>query len=84
MRTTYVGNSFYTTSSDLDTITVTPTNTAPTLTVPAGPIVEEATSPAGATVNFVVSASDLEDEPDPGPSSHSIWGTDASLKAQTR
>ena len=68
LRTTYVGNSFYATSSDLDTVTVTPTNTAPTLTVPAGPIVEEATAPAGATVTFSVSASDLEDEPDPVPS----------------
>lgn len=68
LRTTYVGDGFYTSSSDLDTITATPTNTAPTLTVPAGPIVEEATAPAGATVAFSVSASDLEDEPDPLPS----------------
>jgi hypothetical protein len=67
MRTTYVGNGYYTTSSDLDSITVTPTNTAPTLTVPAGPIVEEATSPAGATVSYSVSATDLEDDPDPTP-----------------
>ena len=83
MRTTYVGNSFYTTSSDLDTIAVTPTNTAPTLTVPAGPIVEEATSPAGATVNFVVSASDLEDEPDPVPSCDWSSGATFPLGATT-
>src|SRR5207247_2489905 len=73
----------YTTSSDLDTIAVTPTNTAPTLTVPAGPIVEEATSPAGATLNFVVSASDLEDEPDPVPSCDWSSGATFPLGATT-
>ncbi|GEM_PF-3259466 len=67
LRTTFVGNSFYTTSSDLDTISVTPSNTPPVLTVPASPVVAEATSPAGAAVTFAVSASDAEDEPDPTP-----------------
>jgi hypothetical protein len=68
LRTTFVGNAFYTISSDLDTITVTPSNTAPVLTVPAGPVIAEATSPAGAAVTFAVSASDAEDDPDPTPS----------------
>jgi hypothetical protein len=67
LRTTFVGNDFYTTSSDLDTISVTPSNTPPVLTVPAGLVVAEATSPAGAAVTFAVSASDAEDDPDPTP-----------------
>jgi len=67
LRTTFVGNSFYTSSSDLDTITVTPSNTPPVLTVPAGPVVAEATSPAGAAVTYAVSATDAEDDPDPTP-----------------
>jgi hypothetical protein len=67
LRTTFVGNSFYTSSADLDTITVAPSNTPPVLSVPAGPIVEEATSPTGAVVNFVVTATDAEDDPDPMP-----------------
>ena len=68
LRTTFVGNGFYTMSGDLDTITVTPSNTPPVLTVPASPVVAEATSPAGAAVTFAVSASDAEDDPDPLPS----------------
>jgi hypothetical protein len=67
LRTTFVGNDFYTTSSDLDTISVTPSNTPPVLAVPASPVVAEATSPAGASVTFAVSATDAEDEPDPNP-----------------
>ena len=68
MRTTYVGNGFYNTSSDLDVITVAPTNTAPTLVLPSSPVVAEATSSAGAAVSYSVSATDAEDEPDPTPS----------------
>jgi hypothetical protein len=67
LRTTFVGNSFYTSSEDLDTITVTASNTPPVLTVPASPIIKEATSSAGATVSYSVSAADAEDEPDPTP-----------------
>jgi hypothetical protein len=67
LRTTFVGNDFYATSGDLDTISVTPSNTPPVLTVPASPVVAEATSPAGAAVTFAVSATDAEDEPDPTP-----------------
>ncbi len=68
MRTTYVGNSFYNTSADLDTITVTPSNTPPSLVLPSSPVVAEATSPAGADVSYAVSATDPEDDPDPIPS----------------
>jgi hypothetical protein len=67
LRTTFLGNSFYLTSNDLDTISVTPSNTPPVLTVPAGPVTAEATSPAGATVSYTVSATDAEDNPDPTP-----------------
>ncbi len=67
LRTTFVGNDFYTTSADLDTIAVTPSNTPPVLTVPAGPVVAEASSPSGAAVTFAVSATDAEDNPDPSP-----------------
>ncbi len=67
MRTTYVGNGFYTTSSDLDTITISASNTPPVLVVPTAPVVAEATSPAGAAVGYVVSATDAEDDPDPTP-----------------
>lgn len=67
LRTTFVGNDFYTTSSDLDAITVTPSNTPPVLTVPASPVIAEATSAAGAAVSYTVSAGDTEDEPDPTP-----------------
>jgi hypothetical protein len=67
LRTTFVGNTFYTTSSDLDNISVTPSNTPPVLTVPASPVIAEATTTAGATVTFAVSASDAEDDPDPTP-----------------
>jgi hypothetical protein len=42
-------------------------NTAPGLSVPA-PIVAEAAGAGGATVNYSVSASDAEDNPDPTPS----------------
>ncbi|HTK45354.1 MAG TPA: PxKF domain-containing protein [Patescibacteria group bacterium] len=68
MRTTYVGNGYYNTSSDLDVITVAPSNTPPSLVLPGGTVVAEATSPAGASVNYVVSATDAEDDPDPTPS----------------
>jgi hypothetical protein len=42
-------------------------NTEPVLTVPAN-ITAEATGPAGAAVDFAVSATDAEDDPDPTPS----------------
>jgi len=45
----------------------TAANTPPTLNLPAD-ITEEATSPSGATVNYSVSATDAEDDPDPTPS----------------
>jgi hypothetical protein len=67
LRTTYPGNGFYRPSEDLDTVTVTASsvNTPPTLDLP-GPITAEATSPAGATVTYAATASDIEDDPDPG------------------
>lgn len=68
LRTTFVGNSFYTTSSDLGTITVTSSNIAPILTVPASPLTAEASSPEGAYRTFTVSATDAEDVPAPTPS----------------
>ncbi|MBI2782095.1 MAG: PxKF domain-containing protein [Chloroflexi bacterium] len=68
LRTIFVGNDFYTTSYDLDTISVTPSNTPPVITVPAGPVVAEATSPLGAHVAFTATATDAEDNPDPTPS----------------
>jgi hypothetical protein len=78
LRTTFVGNGFYTASSDLDTISVTPSNTPPVLSVPVGPVIAEATSPGGASVTYSVSAIDAEDNPDPtpscGPSSGSLFG----------
>jgi hypothetical protein len=64
LRSTYEGNTYYTTSADLDTVTSNSVNAAPTLTVP-GPMTAEATSGAGAAVDFVVSAGDEEDDPDP-------------------
>ncbi|HUQ43747.1 MAG TPA: PxKF domain-containing protein [Candidatus Limnocylindria bacterium] len=67
LRTTFVGNSFYTTSGDLDTITVTSSNTPPELTVPLGLMVAEATSPVGKAITYSVSANDAEDDPDPTP-----------------
>ena len=67
LRATYAGNSFYLGSDDLDAITVTPANLPPVLTVPAGPVVVEATSPGGATATFSVSSTDVEDNPDPTP-----------------
>jgi Bacterial Ig-like domain len=42
-------------------------NTPPVLTVPTSPVIAEATSPAGANVSFVVTATDAEDNPDPAP-----------------
>lgn len=74
MRTTYVGNGFYNTSSDLDVVTVAPTNTAPSLVLPGSPVVAEATSSAGAAVSYTVSATDVEDEPDPTPSCSPLSG----------
>ena len=67
LRTTFVGNTYYATSADLDTVTVTPTNTPPVLTVPASPVFAEASSPAGAHRTFTVSATDVEDVPAPAP-----------------
>ena len=67
MRTTYVGNSFYNSNADLDVITVTPSNTPPSLVLPDSPVVAEATSSVGAAVSYVVSATDAEDDPDPTP-----------------
>jgi hypothetical protein len=67
MRTTYLGNAFYLTSSDLDVITVAPSNTPPVLALPGSTVVAEATSSAGADVSYVVSATDAEDDPDPSP-----------------
>jgi hypothetical protein len=67
LRTTYAGNSFYLGGGDLDTVTVAPANLPPILTVPAAPVVVEATSPAGASAGFSVSATDVEDDPDPTP-----------------
>lgn len=74
LRTTFVGNGFYTTSADLDTITVTPTNTAPVLILPASPMVLEATSPVGATATWSASATDAEDDPDPTPTCDELSG----------
>lgn len=74
LRTTFAGNAYYTTSADLDTITVTPSNTQPVLIVPASPVTAEATSPAGASVTYAVSAIDAEDDPDPTPSCAPAWG----------
>jgi hypothetical protein len=68
MRTSYAGNAFYGTSADLDVITVTPTNTPPSLVLPSSPVVAEATSASGASVSYVASATDAEDDPDPTPS----------------
>src|SRR5262249_35909430 len=45
----------------------TPSNTPPSLVLPASPVVGEATSPAGAAITYAVSASDAEDDPDPVP-----------------
>jgi hypothetical protein len=68
LRTTFVGNAFYTTSADLDTVTVTASNTPPVLTVPDSPLLAEASSPSGAYRTFTVSATDAEDVPAPAPS----------------
>jgi HYR domain len=78
LRTTYAGNAFYLASTDLDVVTVAPANTPPSLVLPAGTVVAEATSPAGAAVSYVVSATDPEDDPDPtascNPASGSTFG----------
>lgn len=68
LRTTFAGNADYATGADLDTITVTASNTPPVLNLPASPVIAEATSPAGATVAYTVTASDAEDNPAPTPS----------------
>jgi hypothetical protein len=76
LRTTYAGNSFYLGSADLDALTVAPSNLPPVLTVPAAPVVVEATSPVGAAAEFTVSATDVEDDPDPNPTcSHTSGST---------
>jgi large repetitive protein len=51
----------------LFSFTVLNPNTPPVLTVPASPVLAEATSPAGAAVTFSVTATDAEDNPDPTP-----------------
>jgi hypothetical protein len=66
LRTEYLGNAFYNGSSDLDTVISNPVNTPPALAVP-GPMTAEATSSAGAAVDYQVSATDVEDDPDPTP-----------------
>ena len=83
MRTTYVGNGFYNTSADLDVITVAPSNTPPSLGVPGGTVVAEATSPAGAAVDYAVSATDAEDDPDPTPSCSPSSGSTFALGSTT-
>ncbi len=76
LRTTYAGNAFYVGSSDLDTLTVAPANLPPVLTVPDASVVVEATSPLGAAADFSVSATDVEDDPDPSPTcSHTSGST---------
>lgn len=76
LRTTYAGNAFYLGSADLDTLTVAPANLPPVLTVPGVPVVVEATSPLGAVADFSVSATDVEDDPDPSPTcSHTSGST---------
>lgn len=67
LRTTFGGNTYYSTSSDLDTVTVTASNTPPVLTVPASPLTAEASSPDGAYRTFSFSATDAEDVPAPIP-----------------
>jgi hypothetical protein len=79
LRTTFVGNAFYSTSSDLDTITVTSSNTPPVLSVPAGPVGAEAASPSGAAVTFAVSANDAEDNPAPMPTCTASSGSTFAL-----
>jgi hypothetical protein len=79
MRTTYVGNGFYLASSDLDVITVAPSNTPPVLALPGSTVVAEATSAAGADVSYVVSATDAEDDPDPSPSCNPASGSNFAL-----
>lgn len=79
LRTTYAGNSFYVTSSDLDVVTIAPANTPPSLVLPGGTVVAEATSPAGAAVSYVVSATDPEDDPDPTPSCNPASGSTFAL-----
>ena len=76
LRTTYAGNAFYFGGGDLDTLTVAPANLPPVLTVPGVPVVVEATSPLGGVADFSVSATDVEDDPDPSPTcSHTSGST---------
>jgi hypothetical protein len=49
------------------TATIVTCNTAPTLNLPAD-ITTEAEGPSGAVVNYTVTATDAEDDPDPTPS----------------
>jgi hypothetical protein len=64
LRTTFVGNDFYTTSSDLDTITVTPSNTAP-----SSPFLQardpRSNLARGRDRSFLRLGADAEDDPDP-------------------
>src|SRR4029453_5074193 len=57
-------------------------NTAPTLNLP-GNIVAEATSAAGAVVNYSASATDAEDNPDPTPSCSPASGSPFALGTTT-
>lgn len=64
-------------------ITVTqPTNTPPSLNLP-GAISVEATGPDGAVVNYTVSATDTEDNPDPTPSCTPVSGSTFPLGSTT-
>jgi len=57
-------------------------NAPPSLSLP-GPMTVEATSAAGATVLYVVGASDVEDDPDPTPTCTPASGTTFSLGQTT-
>jgi hypothetical protein len=80
LHVNYSGDGEYT-GSDSATLTlvVTSSNTAPVLTVPASPVVAEATSAAGAVVTFSVTATDAEDNPDPTPTCDHTSGDTFSL-----
>ena len=60
------GSGWDTSTADFKLVVNPPANTAPSLDLP-GNITEEATSAAGAVVNYTASAIDAEDNPDPTP-----------------
>lgn len=64
----------YGTGSDRNGIGTIGPNNAPDLNVPAN-ITVEATGPAGAAVNFTVTATDVEDDPDPTPTCNRTSGS---------